>query len=231
MNEMNTLVNNFLLSTRAFVDRSEARIKREFGDNSYEFKSFKKDTSYLYDTYFSYRFLYTLRNYGTHCDIPITNMRGQNDSTDQGLYNSRLAFLVDKERIKNELSLTRKEKNMLDSVEDIFIDIVPLLQEQADSNRFLFTNILQRRKDDIIACQKYMDALKKLLQSRFHMAPEEVPVLWQGVEIPPEWRAGIPTPMKPRLEMIPFAPLERMRRLAISRGPNSLWRGVPSESM
>ena len=66
----NTLTLNYLSSFRMFIDHHEATLERgdESVNNSYY--KFKEKTAYHYDTYFSYRFLWHLRNYIQHCGLP-----------------------------------------------------------------------------------------------------------------------------------------------------------------
>ncbi|MES2795147.1 MAG: hypothetical protein V4683_04230 [Bacteroidota bacterium] len=59
---------NFLNSWRIYIDFLEAFVKKLMND---EFERFKKETNKLFDTNFTYRFLYNLRNYSEHISYPI----------------------------------------------------------------------------------------------------------------------------------------------------------------
>lgn len=62
---------NLLSSMRTFLDHSEFNLKKRYGDESEQFKHFKKACSAAYDGDFSYRFIYRLRNYAQHCALPL----------------------------------------------------------------------------------------------------------------------------------------------------------------
>jgi hypothetical protein len=72
MNVMNQHVNNFLYSARVFIDRSGDRLKRLYGERSAQCTNFRCAASALYDSHFSYRFVYGIRNYAIHCDLPLS---------------------------------------------------------------------------------------------------------------------------------------------------------------
>jgi hypothetical protein len=69
---INRLVLNFLSAFYILVAHHETYLKKTFGKDSDRFKCFERITNSCFDTYFSYRFLYKLRNYSQHMDMPIT---------------------------------------------------------------------------------------------------------------------------------------------------------------
>jgi hypothetical protein len=68
---MNARLLNFLSAFRLFLDHSETRLKRQYGDSSGVVATFKQACSRSYDEVFAYRFLYKLRNYVQHCGLPL----------------------------------------------------------------------------------------------------------------------------------------------------------------
>ena len=81
--DLNRLILNLLSSIRTYLDHTETRLKREYGDTSEEWLLFKQKTSHAYDNHFDYRFLYKLRNYSQHCGLPagsaeITSFQDEN---------------------------------------------------------------------------------------------------------------------------------------------------------
>ena len=71
---INRYVLNYLSSIRTFLDHSETTINRKFGADSEQFKEFKITLSSYFDNSFAYRFLYKLRDYTQHCDLPFENI-------------------------------------------------------------------------------------------------------------------------------------------------------------
>lgn len=70
--ELNRLLMNYLSSIRTYLDHSETKLKKRYGKSSSEFDNFKKCTSKFYDNKFAYRFIYKLRNYAQHIELPIS---------------------------------------------------------------------------------------------------------------------------------------------------------------
>ena len=62
---------NVLSSIRTYLDHTETRLNRTFGNKSEEYKLFKLLTSEAFDSHFAYRFLSKLRNYSQHCGLPV----------------------------------------------------------------------------------------------------------------------------------------------------------------
>lgn len=67
---VNRHILNFLSSVRTFLDHSETNLKRRYGPDSERLK-FQDACSNAFDSSFSYRFLYRLRNYVQHCGMPL----------------------------------------------------------------------------------------------------------------------------------------------------------------
>jgi hypothetical protein len=69
--EANRRILNFLCSVRTFLDHSESNLKARYGEGSERIKRFDEARHQAYETVFSYRFVYRLRNYVQHCDMPL----------------------------------------------------------------------------------------------------------------------------------------------------------------
>ncbi|MET8923699.1 hypothetical protein ABZW26_15085 [Streptomyces sp. NPDC004623] len=66
-------MDDFLSAFRAFDDRTSRSLKKDFGERSVEFTTFKSALSEEFDNSFAYRFTYKLRNYSQHCgNVPMT---------------------------------------------------------------------------------------------------------------------------------------------------------------
>lgn len=72
--DLNRLILNLLSSIRTYLDHTETRLKRNFGESSDEYKFFKKLTAECFDNNFAYRFLSKLRNYSQHCGLPTGSL-------------------------------------------------------------------------------------------------------------------------------------------------------------
>ena len=69
--DINRLALNFLSSMRTYLDHLETSIAKRHGPESVNLANFRQYCSDAYDSHFSYRFLYRLRNYAQHCGLPI----------------------------------------------------------------------------------------------------------------------------------------------------------------
>lgn len=73
--DLNRMVLNLLSSIRTYLDHTETKLKKKYGENFEEFKLFKKLTSKAFDTSFAYRFLTKLRNFAQHCGLPSGSIK------------------------------------------------------------------------------------------------------------------------------------------------------------
>ncbi len=71
---VNRVALNYLSSVRTYLDHTETSLNRRFGNTSGIFKDFVSSCNQAYDSFFSYRFLYKLRDYAQHCGFPIGNI-------------------------------------------------------------------------------------------------------------------------------------------------------------
>jgi hypothetical protein len=71
--ELATRLFNWLQSIRAYLDHTERRLKRRYGQESEEVAAFKEAASQEFDGVFAYRFFWKLRNYG-HIDFPALGL-------------------------------------------------------------------------------------------------------------------------------------------------------------
>jgi hypothetical protein len=79
---LNRYILNYLAAVRTFLDHTELRLKRRYGENSPKVDNFREACAREYDTHFSYRFLYSLRNYVLHCGLPIGHAESSTRVTD-----------------------------------------------------------------------------------------------------------------------------------------------------
>lgn len=70
--KLNQLLTNTITSANVFVNITEKKLKKRVCSDS--FKEWDKKRRHFYDNQFSYRFLYELRNYAQHNDIPLSDI-------------------------------------------------------------------------------------------------------------------------------------------------------------
>jgi hypothetical protein len=125
--ESASLMINYLNVARIFVDHFEIKLSRECGESSDQLAEYKALLRSEFNECFSYRFLYRLRNYTTHCGLPLLHF--------------------ELKRIPGEhasLFITMKPKELLASFKKWGPDVSKDLNEMADDiyiRRVLAENI------------------------------------------------------------------------------------------
>lgn len=116
--DINRLVSSYLTEVKAFLDHWETYIKRKSTKNLLMLNRFKKITSKFYDENFSYRFVYSLRNFVQHCGKCITTIISSLDEYD----NVHIDILAEKNYLLEEFHWKETIKKDLINMPD-FIDI------------------------------------------------------------------------------------------------------------
>ncbi|OWK35215.1 hypothetical protein [Fimbriiglobus ruber] len=121
---LNQRVLNFLSSMRTYLDHTETRLKRIYGDNSTQVADFKDATAKEYDGHFSYRFIYKLRNYTQHCGMPLGKISGLSKlatpNPDEAIQHSLDFFFMKSELLNNFSSWGKDVKPDLEALPDEF---------------------------------------------------------------------------------------------------------------
>lgn len=80
--QINSRLRAVLSEITTFLNYAEGYLKREYGHASDEVKMYKERTAKEYDASPSYRFVYQLRNYALHYDVPINGMTVEDGDRD-----------------------------------------------------------------------------------------------------------------------------------------------------
>jgi hypothetical protein len=65
---------NALSGIRLYLDHTETRLNRRYGEDSKIFSDFTAACSHEFDNVFEYRFIYKLRDYVQHCGMPFQHI-------------------------------------------------------------------------------------------------------------------------------------------------------------
>lgn len=142
VNNLNCKLNNFLSSIRLFLDHSDRKLKKKYGPESEEYILFDNKTSELFDSYFSYRFLYKLRNYVQHNNVAITNV---NVFEDEDMIS--LSIALNRDLLLNEYKWGKVKKD-LENQKDL-IEIFPLMAEMLNNLKKLVLIVIKNELDKI----------------------------------------------------------------------------------
>jgi hypothetical protein len=127
--DINRLFINVVSSVRSYIEFVEKRLEKNYSKTSTEYISFIDFTHYLYDRYFSYRFLYHIRNYAIHNYFPINTFNVDYDYDKKGnITNSTFRIEFDKRRLSEDSKIKAKLKYDLKTFNDTF-PVYPLFEE------------------------------------------------------------------------------------------------------
>jgi hypothetical protein len=106
VHNINRRLRSFFSEFRVFLDYTETKLKRRYGVDSEQAHAFKAACSRQFDRSFDYRFVYKLRNYALHVNLPLNAMslasgEGEFDAEDPDTHN-RFAVKVDRDALLND---------------------------------------------------------------------------------------------------------------------------------
>ncbi|MGY2096069.1 hypothetical protein [Pseudomonas simiae] len=151
------LVLNYLNAVRIFVDHFKMKISRSFGKSSEQLGEYQQLLKTEFDEYFSYRLLYRLRNYTTHCGLPLFHFEIKRVP---GEHASIITLMKPKELLESFDEWgpdVTKDLSGMDS--DIYV--WPLLGENADSISYIYQTLYAHHYRD--ECLESRDWLCKFL--------------------------------------------------------------------
>jgi hypothetical protein len=100
--EMNHVINSrlrtFFTEFRFFLDYAERKLKRQYGKTSAQANELKRATNIQFDNSFSYRFVYQLRSYAQHINLPINALSLQSGEFDFLTATTKHNLLVETDR-------------------------------------------------------------------------------------------------------------------------------------
>jgi hypothetical protein len=121
---------NWLNAVRLFLDHEETWLKRRFGEASPQFEDFKRACSEAYDSSVAYRFLYKLRNYVTHCGLPVSKVEIEKptDAERAAGIHQRIVFRLNRDELLAAFDWGRQVKPDLEAM-DVSFEILPLIHD------------------------------------------------------------------------------------------------------
>lgn len=157
--DINRRVLNFLSSFRTYLDHTETRLTREFRDDSSRVDEFKTLCSYHYDNCFAYRFMYELRNYAQHYDMPVGNMRLQSNLDEES---HEVSYSMGVLFNRDALLRNRKWKNILReeiSALETEFDVRPFIQQIVNCVLEIDKRIAGRDLSEALEGAEYIEKL------------------------------------------------------------------------
>lgn len=128
---LNRLLLNYLAAVKTFLDHTETRLSRRYGEESEEFKLFKSEIKNVFDNHFEYKFLYYLRNYAQHCGVPSGAVHTNSKGDENGNTVNTLSLLFDRDNLLSSFKDWRHAKKELSEMDEYF-DVMPIVERQHD---------------------------------------------------------------------------------------------------
>lgn len=193
-------VMDFLSSQRAFLDHTETHLKRLYGKNSTEFLDFKRRTNILFDSKFSYKFLYQLRHMAQHVTVPISNIAFNMDRQNiSGCVVRNTTLMINRKKLLENWSNWKPLVRTAIEEQNADFALMPLIGENMTYLKELCQSSILYQQ---IRLRQFYDFLD-LLSDTIKPTQGAIPVIWIGEAS----RGSPPT----SVEYIPF---EEGRRIA-----------------
>ncbi|WP_158784081.1 hypothetical protein [Pantoea sp. BAV 3049] len=131
---LNTRILNYMMSVKTLLDHMETSINRQYGEDSTEFFEFKALTGNEFDSKFSYRFMYKLRNFVQHCGMPPLSytISKSLDETSSTLSVELIVYFIRDELIRGFSKWGALVKADLTQMDESF-PIMPIFNEHINS--------------------------------------------------------------------------------------------------
>ena len=127
--EINRYLLNLLSTIRTFLDYAKYNLERRYGKDSNSVSMFKDATHREYSKYFSYRFIYNLRNCAQHCVLPLgINLVSSEIEPYSGNIENSLKLNLDRDSLLNSGYDWRKLRTEIKNLPAQF-EIKPYLSE------------------------------------------------------------------------------------------------------
>lgn len=164
--EVNRRILNLLASVRSYLDHSETKLKRRYGEDSEPLRRFKSECSFAYDNFFSYRFLYELRNYVQHCGMPVGHISMSSRLLDLAAKTVETIVSISFDR-DSLLENHRKWKPALRqelSEHPVHIPIAPLLDELVNCLRQINGTVIEGELSELEQCAAAIHSLTECVE-------------------------------------------------------------------
>ncbi|MBJ6728022.1 hypothetical protein [Geomesophilobacter sediminis] len=176
MTSLSQKTTNFLSSTSAFLAHVDRQLEKIHGRDSTEWLTWDAKRKDLHAGSFAYRFLYELRNFAQHRDIPFStlNCTGERNSEDASLV-FQIKTLIVTEQLISSGHNWKKLTAQIEQQPNVF-DLLPLASEYLQCLRQLCLEASRPQMERLAICDHYFNVLRNTLK----IPPGAVPVIFVG---------------------------------------------------
>lgn len=169
-------ITNFLSSTSAFFAHTDKQLQKLHGKDSVERNTWDENRKDLHAGSFAFRFLYELRNFAVHRDLPFSslNFSGERCPEDDSMA-IKMGALIAREGLLNDGYDWKKLRAQIQQQPATF-DLLPLMSEYLVCLRQLCLEAAKPQIGKLILCANYFDVVIKTL----NIPAGAVPVIFIG---------------------------------------------------
>jgi hypothetical protein len=157
-------VTNFLSSTSAFLAQTEMQLRRIHGKGSPELNSWDEKRKNLHAQCFSYRFLYELRNFAQHRNIPFSNLNiaGERPSEDLPMV-FKIGVQIFRDGLLDDGYKWGKVQVEIQQQPPV-LDLLPITSEYLNCLRRLCLEAVRYQDVQLAECGHYFDVMCRMLK-------------------------------------------------------------------
>jgi len=177
--DINRHLLNLLSSIRTFLDHTQTKLTKTYGDQSDRFKRFEEACSRFYDAHFSYGFLTKLRNYSQHCGMPLGRLTlhsEENPPYSGHVYHSLEVKFSRDELLKYDSWGTRIAKEIAQLPSEF--DIVPHVVEVMKCIKGISLTLIEEDLPNLFKSAEFVEELISPAQGK-----EGIPCILRFLEI------------------------------------------------
>lgn len=158
--DTNRLLLNFLSTFRTYLDHTESMLKGKYGKESENTKRFLTLCSEQFDNYFSYRFLYKLRNYTQHCGMPLGSLTINSKAIDNKSKDiiNYLAIFFDRDTLLKNYDSWTVIKNEIEKL-PTKIEITPFVDEVMECISKINSLVIEYEFENLSKSSQYFENL------------------------------------------------------------------------
>jgi len=169
-------VTNLLSSVTAFLASTQIRLKKEVGEVDPRYILWDSLRKKLHNENFSYRFLYELRNYSQHSNVPISEANVHIDDIVSDTRKVKSTLYINKIELFNSGYEWKKGLKLEIQAQDNKINLMPLVDEYIFIIKALTIAYLDLFQNDLTECYQYINTFYRV----YNIPKDVIPLLFIG---------------------------------------------------
>lgn len=162
--DFNRLFINYCTSVRSLTEIVEKKIKQTYSKESVEFEKFETIRHGFYDSYFSYKFLYNVRNFALHFQYPIHFVNIVfDDYIDNKARKRDLWVMFVKQQLLQDPDFSKKMRKDLAKYGDYF-PVQPIIEDSLKWIKDYFLQFINIKKSTYLKTIEIIESLENVYE-------------------------------------------------------------------